>query len=270
MEGLESQIKKARFWDSEVRQEGLVWTALWDEPYKAETVPALLNHCDEVYVAAYAIKASAPRCKSSEAAFDIVDEVLQGNVIERCFLYERATDAVLHEGLDPQSLYELIDSSAETDAPQVSSPPPRRLMKRRSVSARDLGSFLGATPDSPETALSHLTPDKDESPMLGQSQSAPTAQEAAAVALRLSCVSLSVALRRIGSLLAAGSALASKDWKAAEVHKRSPTPCARSPGGRLRTLSDASASASEEGTEICSLRRNSDASETEGVLFKRR
>ena len=35
MDALQKDIKDARFWDSEIQKEGLVWTRLWQHAYKA-------------------------------------------------------------------------------------------------------------------------------------------------------------------------------------------------------------------------------------------
>lgn len=35
LDALQKDIKDARFWDSEIQKEGLVWTRLWQHAYKA-------------------------------------------------------------------------------------------------------------------------------------------------------------------------------------------------------------------------------------------
>eukprot|EP00928_Gymnodinium_smaydae_P092829 TRINITY_DN7678_c0_g1_i3.p1 TRINITY_DN7678_c0_g1~~TRINITY_DN7678_c0_g1_i3.p1 ORF type:complete len:969 (+),score=213.43 TRINITY_DN7678_c0_g1_i3:55-2961(+) len=181
---LEESIKRARFWDSETRHEGLVWTRLWDEAYKADSVPALLDHCDEVYVAVYAIQASAQRCGKPEVASKIVEEMLCDDLAlpERCLLYEAGTRELLRGSLSAGTLEKLAVRPSGV-SPSAAGALHRK--RRCLIQAPSAAASGGSEP-----------------------------LEAAALALRLSCISLRLALQRIGDLLHSNSALLSREWRA--------------------------------------------------------
>eukprot|EP00931_Biecheleriopsis_adriatica_P059954 TRINITY_DN35958_c0_g1_i1.p1 TRINITY_DN35958_c0_g1~~TRINITY_DN35958_c0_g1_i1.p1 ORF type:complete len:924 (-),score=176.27 TRINITY_DN35958_c0_g1_i1:218-2989(-) len=226
-ECLQRHIKAARFWDGEIRKEGLIWTTLWEQPYKSDSVPALLDHFDEVYIAVYALQASAQRCSSEETAAKIITEVLQEGDVERCQVFVRAVRLVL-QGWDKSvhELQALLESSGNGSLESEKSSPERKWM--RSASKAICSKLQGESLESPpymarsESCKSSLF---EEGVTAANSQTNDSIAEAAAVeAVRLSTVALQIALHRIGGLLAAGSALASKDWRSAAHQTGSPLP----------------------------------------------
>merc|ERR1712048_1192095 len=57
---LQKRIADCRFWDSEVQKEDLIWTAM-EGRYRMDFVHAVLDQCDDAYVATYAIQACIAR-----------------------------------------------------------------------------------------------------------------------------------------------------------------------------------------------------------------
>merc|ERR1711976_1100150 len=55
----------SRFWDSEVQKEDKIWSMMAGD-YKMDFVHAILDQCEDAYVAVYAIQASAARIDVSE------------------------------------------------------------------------------------------------------------------------------------------------------------------------------------------------------------
>jgi len=196
LDALQKDIKDARFWDSEIQKEGLVWTRLWQHAYKAESVPTLLDHFDEVYVWLNALQNSGSRCDPLLGA-KIVKELLPKSEVERCHTFVRAIKLVL-QGLD-DSLHELhhLLESSKRDAPDM-----------QRVSSKSICNMLQGDADEGDAPL-----DADGSPMGRPQDDEQLTQRAAAEAVRLSAKALRMTLQKIGGLLAAGSALAAKDWR---------------------------------------------------------
>ncbi|CAL1154115.1 unnamed protein product [Cladocopium goreaui] len=191
LDTLQRDIKDARFWDSEIQKEGLVWTRLWKNAYKAESVPALLDHFDEVYVWLNAVQNSGSRCDPELAAKIVRD--LPKSVVERCHTFVRAIKLVL-QGLDDslhRELHHLLEGS-KRDSPEMG------------ISSQSICNMLQG--DAAEGTAS----DMESSP--AESHPDDVAQRAAAHAVHLSVKALRMTLQKIGGLLAAGSALAAKDW----------------------------------------------------------
>ncbi|CAJ1330216.1 unnamed protein product [Effrenium voratum] len=183
---LQKNIKEARFWDSEIQKEGLVWTRLWQPAYKAESVPMLLDFFDEVYVWLLALQHSAPRCEAGHAA-STVNQLLPQADVERCQTFVRAIKMVL-QGLD-ESLHELHEllQGSEQVLERVSSQNICNLLQGEATG--DLG-------------------------LEEEGQAAGDAGACAALeAVKLSTKALRMTLQKIGGLLAAGSALAARDWR---------------------------------------------------------
>mmetsp|Transcript_19359 Transcript_19359/g.58234 ORF Transcript_19359/g.58234 Transcript_19359/m.58234 type:complete len:907 (-) Transcript_19359:36-2756(-) len=105
---LQEHIKTARLWHGEIRREGLVWTDLWEAPYKADIARALLDHCDEVSVAAFAIQASARRCASPQHAAKLAGCALGSGFGARCREHVRSTGAVLDGSLGAEALRKMM------------------------------------------------------------------------------------------------------------------------------------------------------------------
>jgi len=201
---LGDHIKNARFWEAELRKEGLVWNTLWETSINSESVPALLNHCDSVYLAMYAMQMSAERCSSKEFAYDIIRKVLTGELPKRCRLHQRATRALLSgEDLDAEVIGSLLGGDVPL-SPQAKGDSDEAWPKR--------DTSLDLLDKIYEDSLCVL--DSLSSNPCGAETSDSKVSEAAAVALRVSATSLRVALRRIGLLLSAQLALTSKDWRA--------------------------------------------------------
>lgn len=196
LDALQRDIKDARFWDSEIQKEGLVWTRLWNNAYKAESVPALLDHFDEVYVWLHALQNSGSRCDRELAAKIVRD--LPKSVVERCHTFVRAIKLVL-QGLDDslhRELHHLLEGS-KRDAPDFMGISSQSICNMlQGDAAEGTASDIEGSPARHETGRS----DDDD------------AQRAAAHAVRLSVKALRMTLQKIGGLLAAGSALAAKDW----------------------------------------------------------
>jgi len=73
---LGKHIRKSRFWHEEVQTDDLIWSASRYAPYKAELVSAMLDRCDEVYVAAWALLAGTQRCQDAEESALIICQVM--------------------------------------------------------------------------------------------------------------------------------------------------------------------------------------------------
>eukprot|EP00439_Symbiodinium_sp_Y106_P013243 s100_g1.t3 len=191
----------ARFWDSEIQKEGLVWTRLWQPPYKADSVPALLDCFDEVYVWVSALQNSAKRCDSIEHAAKLVKDILPSGDVDRCHTFVRAIKLVV-QGLD-ESLHELHHLLQE----------PNQKTGLAFMSSQNLCNLLQGetTPASTKASFSLL----DGINLLDlDAQSAKRAPEVAAgEAVKWSTKALRVSLQRIGGLIAAGSAFAARDWR---------------------------------------------------------
>ncbi|CAE7227247.1 unnamed protein product [Symbiodinium sp. CCMP2592] len=201
MDPLQRDIKVARFWDSEIQKEGLVWTRLWQPPYKADSVPALLDCFDEVYVWVSALQNSAKRCDSIEHAAKLVKDILPSGDVDRCHTFVRAIKLVV-QGLD-ESLHELHHLLQE----------PNQKTGLAFMSSQNLCNLLQGetTPASTKASFSLL----DGINLLDlDAQSAKRAPEVAAgEAVKWSTKALRVSLQRIGGLIAAGSAFAARDWR---------------------------------------------------------
>lgn len=201
MDPLQRDIKVARFWDSEIQKEGLVWTRLWQPPYKADSVPALLDYFDEVYVWVSALQNSAKRCDSIGHAAKLVKDILPSGDVDRCRTFVRAIKLVV-QGLD-ESLHELHHLLQE----------PNQKTGLAFMSSQNLCNLLQGetTPASTKASFSLL----DGINLLDlDAQSAKKAPEVAAgEAVKWSTKALRVSLQRIGGLIAAGSAFAARDWR---------------------------------------------------------
>ncbi|CAK9112205.1 unnamed protein product [Durusdinium trenchii] len=196
LDALQKSIKEARFWESEIQKEGLVWTRLWQNAYKAESVPTFLDHFDEVYVWLNALQNSSTRC-DREWGGKIVKKLLPKSEVDRCQTFVRAVKLVL-QGLDDSlhELHHLLEGS-------------KKEANLEPMSSQSICNVLqGETEEGP-------APLDDVSPVDGRSPGSTAdalEQRAAAEALSLSAKALRMTLQKIGGLLAAGSALAAKDW----------------------------------------------------------
>ncbi|CAE7663112.1 unnamed protein product [Symbiodinium pilosum] len=218
LDPLQKDIKVARFWDSEIQKEGLIWTRLWQPPYKADSVPTLLDHFDEVYVWVSALQNSAKRCETTKHAAKLVKGLLPSGDLERCRTFVRAIKLVL-QGLDESmdELHSLLQEDNQKGGPVAF------------MSSQNLCNLLQgeATPSSTKARFSLL----DGVNLLDQDlQGAKCPPEVAAgEAVKWSTKALRVTLQRIGGLISAGSALAARDWRA---HART------QPGAHVTAMDD--------------------------------
>lgn len=118
---MQEHIKNARFWDSEIRQEGLVWTSFWEAPYKADLAKMLLNHCDNVSVATFALQSSARRCGSTQRAAEIAAATLGPGLAEGSRRSARSVRAALDGSLDSEGVRELLERPVTEEAREAPS-----------------------------------------------------------------------------------------------------------------------------------------------------
>eukprot|EP00929_Paragymnodinium_shiwhaense_P017929 TRINITY_DN12780_c0_g1_i1.p1 TRINITY_DN12780_c0_g1~~TRINITY_DN12780_c0_g1_i1.p1 ORF type:complete len:1051 (+),score=209.68 TRINITY_DN12780_c0_g1_i1:94-3246(+) len=118
---LQLRIAEARFWDDEVQKEDLVWNMLKD-PYRKDFIMAILDQCDNAYVAAYSIQVSAARiqeCSDKPNELKTLEEVLPRPLISNARLYARAVRSAL-SGTFQEAEAQLLDAEMPT-SPQISS-----------------------------------------------------------------------------------------------------------------------------------------------------
>jgi len=96
---LQRRIADARFWDGEVQKEDLVWSML-EEGYKNDFVVALLDQCDDVYVAAFATQLSAARiqtCVGRQMPVTLLRAMLPPTLAAASGLHARAIHVALRD-----------------------------------------------------------------------------------------------------------------------------------------------------------------------------